>query len=81
MIEYARLHPGTATLLDDRAARRVAETMGIPVYGTLSIIAMQVLKDPALSFEHLVIRIQEAGLYLNENLIESVRKKLKEKLT
>lgn len=76
VIEYARLHPGAVALIDDRSARRAAEALNIKVYGTLSIIARQVNRDPSISFDESVKRLKEAGLYLNDQLIKNVREKL-----
>lgn len=76
VIEYARLNPVSIALLDDRTARNVAESLNLKVCGTLSIVARQATHDPLFSFDHAVERLKNAGLYLNEKLIESMRVKL-----
>ena len=76
VIEYARLNPGTAALLDDRAARKVAAALGMPVYGTLSIIAKWVSLDPSRSFDDTISLVYRAGLHLDERTIEDVRNRL-----
>jgi len=77
VIEYARRASGTLALLDDRDARSVAVALQIPVMGTLGIVAKSTQRSGG-SFDHLVKRLQEAGLYLNEAVISTVRKELGE---
>lgn len=72
VIEYARLNPGIAALLDDRAARNIAAALGMPVYGTLSIIAKWVSHDPSRSFDDAISLLYKGGLYL----IEAVKNRL-----
>jgi predicted nucleic acid-binding protein len=38
VLEYAHRNPGTVAVLDDRAARRSASTLQIPVVGTLGLL-------------------------------------------
>lgn len=76
VIEYARLHPGTPALLDDRSARRAAKALGIPVYGTLSIIAKGVARGTSYSFDEAVLLLRKAGLYVDDNVVAAVQKGL-----
>lgn len=69
VIEYARLNPTTIALLDDRAARRSAMAVGVPVYGTLSIIAQWVAKTATISLQEAVMKLRKAGLYVNDRTI------------
>ena len=77
VIEYARRTSGTLALLDDKDARNVAVALHIPVMGTLGIVAKSTQRGGG-SFDHMVKRLQEAGLYLNEAVISTVRKELGE---
>ena len=38
VLEIARRNPGTVAVLDDKAARRAATMLGLPVIGTLGIL-------------------------------------------
>jgi len=76
VIEYARLHPGTIALLDDRAARKAAEVLSVPVYGTLAIVARHVARGGTPSFDEGVQRLQAAGLHVAQAVVEAVRKAL-----
>lgn len=77
VIEYARRTSGTLALLDHKDARSVAVALHIPVMGTLGIVAKSTQRGSG-SFDHMVKRLQEAGLYLNEAVISTVRKELGE---
>jgi len=79
VIEYARLQRNCAVLMDDRAARRAAITIGINAYGTLSIIAKAAHQGKIKSFSEAVEALKEAGLYLKGDVIEKVKKGIHEK--
>jgi predicted nucleic acid-binding protein len=76
VIEYARLHPGLAVLLDDRAARRVALGLGLTVHGTLSVVAMAAVKGHVESFPEAVKRLRAAGLYASDVAVEAAARRL-----
>lgn len=74
VIEYARLQRHCAVLMDDRAARQAAFSIGIKAYGTLSIIARAAKQGNVESFHKSVEALKAAGLYLKVNVIETVQK-------
>lgn len=76
VIEYARLNPGTAALLDDRAARKVAVAVGLAVFGTLSVIARWAALDSSRSFDEAISSLRKAGLYVDERTIQAVRNRM-----
>lgn len=76
VIEYARRNPGTCALLDDKDARNIAIALQIPVMGTLGIVAKSVRHGDVASFDRMVNRLKDAGIYLNEAVISAVRKGL-----
>ncbi len=65
VLEYARRNPGTIAVLDDKAARRTARVLDIPLTGTLGLIvaAVQMRLLPSLSGAFQVLRA--SGLYVN----------------
>lgn len=79
VIEYARLHFGTIALLDDRAARKVAVALGIPVHGTLGVTAQSASVDTSFSFEIIVEKLRKAGLYVNNRVVMDVCNELNPK--
>ena len=76
VIEYARLHGRLPVLLDDRAARRAAEALGIKVYGTLGLVAAATRVGQVESFAKAVAALRSAGLYLSDAVIAAVGKDL-----
>jgi hypothetical protein len=76
VIEFARLNPGAVALLDDWAARRVAAGLGIPVVGTLGVVTAHLSRGKTFSFDEAVARLREAGLYVDVELVEAVRRSL-----
>ena len=78
VIEYARLHQEVVALLDDRAARRAAEALGVKVRGTLSVVAMATRHGHIPSFPAAAEQLQAAGLYVSDDLVASVVSRLRQ---
>ncbi len=76
VIEYARLHPGGAALLDDRAARRAAASLGLKVHGSLSLVAMAAAQGRVGSFSEAANQLKAAGLYVSDALVQEAAKRL-----
>ncbi len=76
MIEYARQHPGAVALLDDKNARKAAVALHIPVLGTLGLVARAVSHGHLSTFEDAARRLKDAGLYLDEGVVQAVRQAL-----
>lgn len=74
-IELARRMSSTV-LLDDRAGRRAARSLGLHVVGTLSVIALAIQGGHLRSFEDAVGRLRSVGLYLSDSVINAVRQNL-----
>jgi predicted nucleic acid-binding protein len=77
VIEYVRLHGDLLALLDDRVARRAAQTLGVKVHGTLSVVAMAVRGGHVPSFPAAVAQLKAAGLYVSDDLVVTVNKGLR----
>lgn len=73
VIEIARSLPNAVALLDDRAARRWASLLGVPVVGTLGLVTSSLSHERNHSFDEVVSRLRAAGLYLDAKLVENVR--------
>lgn len=78
VIEWARTHQDYSALLDDRAARRTAKAIGIPTIGTLGVLYWAAKKHILSSFTVAAEKIRAAGLYLDEETINTLRKELGE---
>ena len=77
VIEYARLHPGTVALLDDLSARRAAAALGVPVLGTLGLLAKTLKGEPDAFAGEAVKRLEAAGLYVDGKVVAAVIETLK----
>ena len=76
VIEFAKQQPDAIALLDDLAARRFAISLSIPVIGTLSLAMQSVFFDDTLTIDTICKRLKHAGLYVNDQVILSVKKTL-----
>ena len=77
VIEYARLHPEVAALLDDRAGRRAAASLGLKMHGTLGIVAMGAAHGHVSSFLDTVEQLKAAGLYASNAVVHDAAKRLR----
>lgn len=77
VIEWAKANPSYIAILDDRAARRVARTLDVPVIGTLGIIARAASSGAPGSFDEAISALRRAGLYLDEHVVRLARTGLK----
>ncbi len=77
VIEYARLHANLPVLLDDRAARRAAEALGLKVHGTVGLVAAATLRGRVESFSKSIADFKSAGLYISDSVVAMVEKALK----
>ncbi|MBM3884053.1 MAG: hypothetical protein FJ387_30835 [Verrucomicrobia bacterium] len=77
VIEYARLHGNLPVLLDDRAARRAAEAIGLQVHGTVGLVAAAAKKGLVTSFSIATAALKKAGLYVSDEMITVLEKELR----
>jgi predicted nucleic acid-binding protein len=77
VIEYARLHGNLPVLLDDRAARRAAQALGLKVHGTVGLVAAATLLGKVQSFSKSIADLKAAGLYVSDSVTAAVEKGLK----
>jgi predicted nucleic acid-binding protein len=65
VLEYAHRNPGTIAILDDKAARRSASTLHIPVAGTLGLLLAASRSGVLDSLEKAIERVTACGLYVD----------------
>lgn len=65
-------------LLDDILARRCAESLGIPVRGTLGIVLAAKRRGKISSARSVMEELLEAGLYLSANILDAALAKVGE---
>lgn len=64
--------PGYIAVVDDRAARRCAHVLSIPLIGNAGVIVLAKRRGLLGSVEEALLRLQAAGLWLSEGLIEKL---------
>jgi predicted nucleic acid-binding protein len=65
VLEYARRNPGTVAILDDRAARRSATALKIPIVGTLGLLLAAKRSGLIESIEKAIERVKSCGLFVD----------------
>lgn len=71
-IALALTHPGSAVLLDDAQARRVAERFGVERIGTLGILRRAKKAGYIAAIKPLVIKLQAGGIYIRQSLVDII---------
>lgn len=60
-----------ACVLDDRAARRCAESLGIPVPGTLGLVLLARRRGILAAARPIFEELRRSGLYVTDDLVEA----------
>lgn len=72
VLTHALREPNTEAIVDDLSARRCAQSLGIPVCGTLGLVLRAARKgivgDPA----GLLVELRNAGMWLSPGLFQEV---------
>lgn len=63
------LHQQAGLMLDDRAARRMAQQLGIRVLGSAGVLVLAKRKGLLLSVKPLLHHLQDSGYFLSQELI------------
>ncbi|HSF42248.1 MAG TPA: DUF3368 domain-containing protein [Thermoanaerobaculia bacterium] len=69
VLSWALAHPGTVAIVDDLAARRCAEALGIPLIGTLGLVLKAKRQGRIPSARPIVEKLLEAGMYLSDPIL------------
>jgi len=72
VLSLAMGKPGYTAVVDDRAARRCARVLRIPVIGTAGVVVLAKRRGFIGSVEEALIRLQGAGLWISKGLIETL---------
>jgi predicted nucleic acid-binding protein len=75
VLEYARQNTGTVAVLDDKAARRAARALEVPVTGTLGLLITAVERRLLPSIDEALRSAQESGLYVSPATLEALIKR------
>lgn len=69
VLSFVMANPGWQAIVDDRAARKCARALGIPVKGTLSIVFTAKKQGLIPSAAEVLRALQAAGLWLDDAMI------------
>lgn len=75
VLSYAWDNKGYCVIIDDAAARKVARTLKIPMLGTLGVLLLAKQNNLILSISDCMSSLQNAGLWLSEDLIIYMKQK------
>jgi predicted nucleic acid-binding protein len=64
-------YPGTEAIIDDRAGRKYAATLGIPLRGTLGIVLVAKQRGVVREVRSIVEDMMNAGLCLSRDVVET----------
>ncbi len=78
VLSLAQQKVGYTVILDDRAARRCAKVMQIPTMGTAAILILAKQAGLIEGLSPSLDSLQKAGLYLSEDLIKKLLRKVGE---
>jgi predicted nucleic acid-binding protein len=70
VISWALAHPGFVAVLDDRAARRLAASQGVPVLGSLRVIIKAKERGLIPLARAALEKLRGSGAYVSDELIE-----------
>jgi len=71
VLSLALSEPGWTAILDDRAARKCANSLAIPVKGTLAVVILAKQRGLIPSAAEVLRALQAAGLRLDTQVIRS----------
>ena len=79
MLEFARRNPGTVAVLDDKAARRAAAMLGVPVIGTLGILVAATQSGLVPDFSTAADAVMRCGLYADPVTVAKLKTELRKR--
>lgn len=74
VLTFALENPAYRAVLDDRAARRCARTLGINILGTGGVLVLAKRRGLLQSVEDGLNRLQQAGLWLSPEIVNLLLK-------
>ena len=70
VLAYAFANPDTIAVLDDLAGRRCAETLGIPVTGTLGLVLIAKRRGMISAARPVLDVLRDSGMYLSSAVLD-----------
>ena len=72
VLTWAYNYPNTEVIIDDLAARRCAQALGIPVRGTLGLVLTAKQRGVISEARPVLEQLRLSGMYLSERLVNQV---------
>ena len=69
VLSHAFANPGSGVILDDRAARKAALALGLPVQGTLGLILMAKRIGLVQAARPILEQLRQQGMFLSDKLL------------
>lgn len=70
VLSYALAHPPVRAVIDDMGARRCAQTLSIPIFGTGGLLVLAKRRDLLRSVGEAIAKLRGAGLWLSAELVQ-----------
>jgi predicted nucleic acid-binding protein len=78
VLAWCSSHPGTEAIIDDLAARRCADALGIPVRGTLGLVLLGKKRGQVPAARPVLEALRGAGMYLSSSVLDRALKMVDE---
>jgi predicted nucleic acid-binding protein len=78
VLAWALAHPGTRAVIDDLEGRRCAESLGIPLRGTVGLVLRARRAGLIESARDALERLRRGGMYLSDQICAKVLKEVGE---
>ncbi len=73
VLSYALAHAPLRAVIDDRDARRCAQTLGIPIFGTGGLLVLAKRRGLLPSVSAAITKLRSAGLWLSDDIAQVLR--------
>ncbi len=73
VLSYALAHPAFKSVLDDRAARKCARSLGLSTLGTGAMLILAKEKKIIVSVEESLITLRNHGMWISDPLIKLLK--------
>lgn len=70
VLSYALAHSPLRAVIDDMDARRCAQTLGIPMFGTGGLLVLAKRRGLLRSVDEAITKLRSAGLWLSDELVQ-----------
>lgn len=73
VLSYALAYPPIRAVIDDMDARRCAQSLGIPLFGTGGVLLLAKRRGLLISVTEGLNKLRDAGLWLSEDLVKLIK--------